>query len=79
MLLLKLKNDQGTITGPGPYQAGGTSEPMHLQLVWLGQTRFGEPLADVLPLVSLQLQHLTVFWVFYHSPIAGKLLKHNTC
>lgn len=49
-------------------------ETVHLQLLRLGQSRLGQPLANVLTLVTLQLQHLTVFRVFHNGTVARKFL-----
>lgn len=48
---------------------------MHLNLVFLGQANFDEELGDVGPLVSLELDHLTVLRVVHHCTIASKLLQ----
>lgn len=37
-------------------------------------THLNEELADILALVSLQLDHFTILWVLNHCPIASKLL-----
>lgn len=50
-------------------------ETVNFELVWFSESSLGEPLANVLSLVSLQLQHFTVFWVLDHSPVASKLLQ----
>lgn len=47
---------------------------MDLQLVRLCQAGLRQPLAYILSLVPLQLQHLPVLRVLYYCPIAGKLL-----
>lgn len=53
-------------------------ESVHLELIGLRQPRFGQPLADVLALIPLELQHLAVLGVFDYSSIARKFLKiHN--
>lgn len=49
-------------------------ETVHLELVRLRQARLGQPLANVFPLVALQLQNLTVLGVLDHSAIARKFL-----
>lgn len=49
-------------------------ETVHLELVWLCQARLGQPLANVFPLVALQLQNLTVLGMLNHSAIARKFL-----
>lgn len=53
---------------------GDTLETMHLQLVRLSQSRLGQPLADVLALIALQLQHLAVLGMLDHGAIACKFL-----
>lgn len=50
-------------------------ETVHLELVRLRQARLGQPLANVFPLVALQLQNLTVLGVLDHSAIARKFLQ----
>lgn len=45
---------------------------VHLQLIGFGQTGFGEPLANVLALIALQLQDLAVFRMLDYRAIAGK-------
>ncbi|KYM80524.1 hypothetical protein ALC53_09074 [Atta colombica] len=47
---------------------------MDFELVRFCQTRLCQPLAYILSLVPLQLQHLPVLRVLYYCPIAGKLL-----
>lgn len=47
---------------------------MDFQLVRFCQTWLSQPLAYILSLVPLQLQHLPVLRVLYYCPIAGKLL-----
>lgn len=42
--------------------------------LWSKGTYIDEELADILALVSLQLDHFTILWVLNHCPIAGKLL-----
>lgn len=49
-------------------------ETVHLELVRLRQARLGQPLANVFPLVALQLQNLTVLGMLNHSAIARKFL-----
>lgn len=53
------------------------SETMDFKLFSLGKTCFGQPLANVLSLVSLQLEHLTVFWVLNNSAVACKFLEEQ--
>ena len=50
------------------------SEPMDLQLVFLGQPHLNHKVTDVVPLVSLELQYLPVLGMVYHCAIARKLL-----
>lgn len=50
------------------------SEAVHLQLLRLGQPGLGQPLANVLALVALQLQHLAVLCVLHYRSVARKLL-----
>jgi len=45
-----------------------------LELFLLGNSYLGKKLANIVPLVALQLNNLPVFWVFNHSAVAGKVL-----
>lgn len=47
---------------------------MDFQLLFLGQPNLDQEITDVDPLVSLQLQHLSILGVLHHRTIAGKLL-----
>lgn len=49
-------------------------EAVHLELLGLDQPRLGEPLANVLALVALQLQHLAVLGVLDDGTVARELL-----
>ena len=53
------------------------SESMYFQLLLLGQPNLDQEITDVDPLVSLQLQHLTILRVLHHRTIAGKLLREE--
>lgn len=59
----------------GGSECDGSLETMNLQLVGLGKARLGKPLANVLALVALQLQHFAVLGVLDHCSIACKLLQ----
>lgn len=50
------------------------SESVDFQLLFLGQPNLDQEITDVDPLVSLQLQHLSILGVLHHRTIAGKLL-----
>lgn len=50
------------------------SETMDLQLFFLHNANFHKKLTDVLPLVTLKLNNLTVLWMLNHSTITGKFL-----
>lgn len=50
------------------------SESVDFQLLLLGQPNLDQEITDVDPLVSLQLQHLSILGVLHHRTIAGKLL-----
>ena len=50
---------------------------MDLDLVLPGQPNLLEELADVLPLVSLELNDLSVLRMFHYGSIAGKFLLDN--
>ncbi len=52
-------------------------EPVDFELVSLDETDFGHPVADVVSLITLQLEYLTVLRVLHYRPIAGKLLETN--
>lgn len=48
-------------------------ESVHLELFWLGQVDFGEESADVVSLVTLQLNHFTIFRMIDYGTITGEL------
>lgn len=50
---------------------------MHLDLVFLCQSNFDEKLGDVGPLVSLKLDHFTIFRMVHHCSIACKFLLYS--
>jgi len=50
------------------------SETVHLDLFFPSEADLFEKLADVLSLVSLQLDDLSVLWVLYHRTVTRKLL-----
>ena len=50
-------------------------EAVHLELLGLDESGLGEPVADLVPLVALQLQHLAVLGVLHHCAVASKLLQ----
>ena len=52
-------------------------EAVELELIGLDQTGLGEPVTDFVPLVTLQLQYLSILGVFYHGAVTSKLLKEN--
>ena len=52
-------------------------EAVELELIGLDQTGLGEPVTDFVPLVTLQLQYLSILGVLYHGAVAGKLLKEG--
>lgn len=52
-------------------------EAMHLDLVVASQSHLFEELADVLPLVALQLDNLSVLRMLHHGSIASELLLRN--
>lgn len=59
--------------------AASCLETVHLQLVGLGQTGLGQPLADVLALVALQLENFAVLGVLDDRAVACKLLRKSRC
>jgi len=46
----------------------------NLDLILTSKSDLLDELADVLPLVALQLNHLTILWMLDHRTIASKLL-----
>jgi hypothetical protein len=50
-------------------------ESVDFELVGFDETDPDHPVADVLALVALQLEHLAVLGVLYHGAIACKLLE----
>ena len=50
-------------------------EAVDLELIGLDQAGLGEPVADFVPLIALQLQDLAILWVLYHGAVAGELLQ----
>lgn len=52
-------------------------EAVHLQLLRLGQPGLGQPLANVLALVTLKLQHLAVLRVLHYRSVARKFLGRD--
>ena len=52
-------------------------EAVHLQLLLLSEAHLDEEVTDVVPLVSLQLDHLPILRVLHNSAIAGKLLRRR--
>lgn len=49
-------------------------EAVDFELLILGQVSISEEQADILALVTLQLDHFTILWVLDHCPVAGELL-----
>ena len=49
-------------------------EAVQFQLVFRGQPHFDDKVSDVVPLVSLKLDHLAILWVINNRPITGKFL-----
>ncbi|OWR51098.1 hypothetical protein KGM_211525 [Danaus plexippus plexippus] len=49
-------------------------ETVDLELLGLHEARFSEPLANVLALISLQLQYFAVLRMFHHGTVARELL-----
>ena len=49
-------------------------ESVDLELVSLDEADLGHPVADVLPLIALELKHLAVLRMFYDRTIASELL-----
>ena len=52
-------------------------ESVNLQLLLLDDANLQKKLANVLPLVALKLNDLSVLRVFNHSPITGEFLQHR--
>lgn len=47
---------------------------VNLQLLGLGDANLGQELADVVALVTLELNHLTIFGMIHHGAVASKVL-----
>ena len=47
---------------------------MDFELIGLEETNLDHPGADVVPLITLQLEELSIFRVLHHNSIAGKFL-----
>ena len=59
-------------------RAYGRLEAVNLELLFLGDADARQILANIVTLVSLQLNDLTIFWVFDDGAVASKLLyKRN--
>ena len=58
-------------------QASVVYQCTNLDLILTGKSNLLDKLADVLSLVTLQLNHLTVLGMFYHSTVASKLLWNS--
>lgn len=54
------------------------SEAVDLELLRLRDSDFREELDDVVPLVSLQLHHLTILLVLHDGSVARELLRHSS-
>ena len=50
---------------------------MDLELLGLDESALGEPVADLLTLVALELKDLSVLGVLHYGAIAGKLLENT--
>lgn len=53
------------------------SEAVDLELLGLDESALGEPVADLLTLVALELKNLSVLGVLHYGAIAGKLLENR--
>ena len=49
----------------------------NLDLILASKANLLDELADVLTLVTLQLNYLAILWMFYHRTIASKLLPNS--
>ena len=52
-------------------------ETVDLELLGLDESALGEPVADLLTLVALELKDLSVLGVLHYGAIAGKLLENT--
>lgn len=50
------------------------SEAVNFKLFLLSQVNFDQKGDNIFPLITLQLNHFTIFWVVNNSPITGELL-----
>ena len=50
---------------------------MHLYLVWFSQFQLFQKITDIVTLVTLQLYHLPIFWVFNNSSISVEFLQRR--
>ena len=53
-------------------------EAVDFELFWFCDLHFGQELADVVPLVALQLDHFTVLRVLHNCSITRELLNRST-
>lgn len=53
---------------------GGCLKTVYFQLIRFRESIFGQPLAYILSLVALQLEHLPVLGMFDHRSVAGEFL-----
>lgn len=53
---------------------------VNFELIWFCETSFGQPLANVFSLISLQLQNFSVFGMLNDSSVASEfLINYNHC
>lgn len=50
-------------------------EAVDLKLIRLDESHLGEPVANAMTLITLQLKHLSVFGMFDYSSVASEFLK----
>ena len=68
MMMLMLKLSGG----------GGGLEAVNFELLFLGNADACQILANIVTLVSLELNDLAIFWMIDHGAVASKLLSKHT-
>ena len=81
-LVARTKNGRRKISwrsaGPRTWFPRASLETVDLELLGLDESALGEPVADLLTLVALELKDLSVLGVLHYGAIAGKLLGKIT-
>ena len=80
-LVARTKNGRRKISwrsaGPRTWFSLASLETVDLELLGLDESALGEPVADLLTLVALELKDLSVLGVLHYGAIAGKLLENT--